>query len=119
MMPALNFKKQFASVVEAWMKRQTIRPRRKDGRDPKPGQQLYLYTGMRTKNCRKLGQTICTAVKTIAIEENGDIWVGNRRLGIDEKYELVKADGFHYIDDFRNFFLKTHGLPFYGFLIKW
>lgn len=35
-------------------KRQTIRANRKDGRDPKQGQPLMLYTGMRTKSCVKL-----------------------------------------------------------------
>jgi len=118
-MPALNFKKQFAPDVESGKKRQTIRARRKDCRNPQSSQTLYLYMGMRAKGCRKLGVATCKSVEPIVIEENGDIWVGCFRLGIGEKYQLAINDGFHYIDDFRNFFLKTHGLPFYGFLIKW
>jgi len=117
-MPALNFKKQFADAVESGQKRQTIRADRKDGRNPKPGDKLYLYTGMRTKGCRKLKEAECKSVERIVIEEF-NIIVGVNVLDIDEKYALAKADGFHYIDDFRNFFLKTHDLPFYGFLIKW
>ena len=118
-MPALNFKKQFAPDVEARIKRQTIRARRRDGRNPQPGQILYLYTGMRTKSCRKLGTATCISVEPIAIENSDVIAVGPNVLTVDEKFMLAKADGFHYIDDFRSFFLKTHGLPFYGFLIKW
>ena len=54
-MPALNFKNQFATYVELGFrdpdhpraKRQTIRAKRKDGRDPRQGETLYLYTGKR------------------------------------------------------------------------
>jgi len=118
-MPALNFKKQFAPDVESGKKHQTIRAGRKDCRNPQPGQTLYLYTGMRTKACRKLGEATCKSVDQVVIEESGVVAIGPNILTIDERFRLAKADGFHYIDDFRNFFLKTHGLPFYGFLIKW
>ncbi len=54
-MVALNFKARFADDVETRRKRCSIRAPRKDGRDPKPGDSLQLYTGMRTRECRKLG----------------------------------------------------------------
>ena len=66
-MPALNFKKQFADKVERGEKRQTIRALRADGRNPQPGQTLFLYTGMRTKSCRKLGEAVCSSVEQIDI----------------------------------------------------
>lgn len=72
-MPAINFKKQFAPAVESGEKRQTIRARRQDGRDPVAGQTLYLYTGIRTKGCRKLGEVTCKETQQITIEENGAI----------------------------------------------
>ncbi len=53
-MPSLNFQARFAPLVESGEKRQTIRAYRKDGRDPKRGDKLYLFTGMRTKACRPL-----------------------------------------------------------------
>ena len=59
-MPALNFKKEFADKVASGEKRQTIRALRKDGKNPRPGQKLYLYTGMRTKYCRKCGDPLTT-----------------------------------------------------------
>lgn len=93
-MPALNFKKQFAPLVESGGKRQTIRARRKDGRDPRPGQTLYLYTGMRTQVCRKLGEVECKKTEAIAIEENYDIIVGTHGLSIEEECKLAEADGF-------------------------
>jgi hypothetical protein len=63
--PALNFQSRFAPLILAGTKRSTIRRRRKDRRDPKPGQTLYLFTGMRTKSCRRLLETRCERVRPI------------------------------------------------------
>lgn len=77
-MALLNFQKQFADLIEAGTKRQTIRAARKY--PIKVGDKLYLYTGLRTKYCRKLktkfdkidekGKTfvICKSVQDIIIE---------------------------------------------------
>ena len=118
-MPALSFKKQFAEDVESGKKRQTIRARRKDCRNPQPGQTLYLYTGMRTKSCRKLGEAECLRVDPITIEENYFVIVGVDDLSHYEIVELARKDGFKNARAFYDFFRKTHGMPFYGFLIKW
>lgn len=118
-MPALNFKKQFAPAVESWEKLQTIRARRKDGRDPKAGQTLYLYTGMRTKVCRKLGETTCKEVIPITIESDLYTIIGTKSLDTHDEVALAKADGFDDLSGFYDFFDKTHGLPFHGLLIKW
>jgi hypothetical protein len=117
-MPALNFKKQFAEMVESGRKRQTIRSLRKDGRNPRVGQTLYLYMGMRTKYCKKLGEAVCKSVKQMTIETNEAI-VGVDFLDITQQEKLAKADGFNSFVDMIDFFRKTHGLPFYGLLIKW
>jgi len=51
-MPALNFQSRFADLVASGKKRQTIRPVR---RHPiKAGDLLHLFTGMRTKRCKRL-----------------------------------------------------------------
>lgn len=52
-MPAYNFRKQFAPLVESGQKRQTIRTIGKR-RHARAGEPLQLYTGQRTKACRKL-----------------------------------------------------------------
>jgi hypothetical protein len=52
-MPAYNFQKQFAPLVQSGEKRQTIRTLGKRSH-AQPGNKLQLYTGMRTKQCRKL-----------------------------------------------------------------
>ena len=119
MMPALSFKKQFADDVESGKKRQTIRARRKDCRNPQPGQTLYLYTGMRTTSCRKLGEAECLSSEPITIEENLSVIVGCDNLFHFDIVKLSRSDGFDNARCFYDFFRKTHGLPFYGFLIKW
>ena len=117
-MPALNFKKEFAEQVKSGKKRQTIRALRKKG-NPQKGQTLYLYTGMRTKGCKKLGEATCKSVEQITIEENRDIIIGVEHLTEFEIYELAINDGFFGQVVFYQFFKKTHGLPFHGLLIKW
>lgn len=69
-MPALNFQPRFAKMVENGTKRQTIRALRKDGRDPKLGDMIHLYTGMRTKKCRRLRTNYCTSVTPIHMTGN-------------------------------------------------
>lgn len=141
-MPALNFMKQFAGAVESGEKRQTIRAFRKDGRDVKAGDKLYLYTGMRTKGCRKLGEAVCVSVSRLqllsrhAASGNVNLLYGApaKRSGFDRFFiasskghgnsrgrftRLAKADGFSDIDEMVSWFEKTHGLPFEGLLIKW
>lgn len=118
-MPAINFKKEFANDVEHGIKRQTVRKLRKDGRNPKVGDKLYLYTGLRTKSARKLKETICKNVKQITIEENYKIIVGLNELTHDQVDHFAKQDGFKDTESFFNFFKDNHGLPFYGLLFTW
>ena len=130
-MVALNFKAQFADDVECRRKRRSIRARRKDGRDPKRGDTLQLYTGMRQKGCRKLGEAPCMRVRPVKVAYDG-IYLDGRKLycgdapayagGVDpENYDsdFARADGFSTFQDMAEFFEKQHGLPFDGLLIEW
>lgn len=117
-MPALNFQKRFAPKVESGEKRHSIRAKRKDGRDPKKGQSLYLYTGMRTKSCRMLRVEICLDSLPITINRS-DVVVGGRLLNRVEEYDLAVADGFDSVADFREFFLPSYREEFEGYLIEW
>lgn len=125
-MPLLGFIKEFAPSVELGLeqpehpeaKRQTIRARRKDGRDPKAGDTLYLYTGLRTKSCRKLGEAKCLGASDILITGK-HVFLEGCHLNHDEMAALAKADGFQSLYAFHNFFRENHGLPFRGLLIKW
>jgi len=116
-MPAFNFKKRFAPLVEQKIKRQTVRAKRKDGRNAHVGDTLYLFTGMRTKSCRRLGEEICKEVHEIHIDSFG-IYIGEW-LTDRERANFAVADGFKDFGDMKEFFNKERGLPFEGLLYKW
>lgn len=130
-MVALNFKAQFADDVEFGRKRRSIRAPRKDGRDPKPGDTLQLYTGMRQKGCAKLGEAKCIRVRPVEIDYSGVLLDGRKLYcgdapayagGVDPEHydsDFAREDGFGTFQDMREFFEETHGLPFSGLLIEW
>ena len=68
-MPSLNYASGLGWAVESGEKKRTIRPIGK--RKYKAGDRLYHYEGMRTKNCRKLGESICTKVSRVEIRVGG------------------------------------------------
>ena len=123
-MPALNYKEQFAPAVEIGLidaenpkaKRQTIRAWRK--RPIKKGDRLYMYTGMRMKKCRKLGEAVCKRARRIDISYEG-IYLDGVRIAVREAEALARADGFDRLVLLYRFFKKTHGFPFSGQLIEW
>ena len=117
-MPAYNFKKQFANDVESGKKCQTVRPKRK--RPTVAGDTLYLYTGMRTKNCRKLKEAECEVVVPIDIGLFF-VRVDNEDLSLEEIEEFAKDDGFENMGEMFSFFNKHYELPLYDTmeLIEW
>lgn len=123
-MSAYGFKAQFAAAVTAGTKHQTIRALRKSGRHVLPGEAIQLYTGMRTKDCRKLvdPDPVVISVEPISIQQCVDgvqVFLKEERLGPRELTRLAVADGFAGPLEFLTFFRETHGLPFNGVLIKW
>lgn len=118
-MPALNFQARFAADVESGRKAQSIRAYRKDERDPKPGQPLSLFTGMRTKACRKLGLGLVTRVRPIEIRSSAMLLVEGCQLSNWQANAIARADGFEGVGAMLDWFEATHGLPFRGLLIEW
>jgi hypothetical protein len=127
-MPAYNFKAQFAPAVETGQKLCTIR-----GRAAKVGTIAYLYTGMRTKACRKLGQgTIvhCSNI-TLGYSESGAprAIFGEHHIGYTEFGALAEADWFVTPRDMVDFFRDQYKTVtpvdgggtnvFSGFMITW
>ena len=94
---------------------------REDGKNPHPGQTLYLYTGMRTKSCRKLREETCRESLPVYMDaqENGmvDVFIGGDLLSSADVEKLAVADGFDSSDEFIKFFSCC--LPFKGYLILW
>ena len=114
-MPALNFQKQFVPLIESGKKRQTIRP---EGKNPiEAGDKLYLFTGLRTKSCKRIYQKheyngdlvwaevfqICKSAEPIRIDWYG-ISLNNKVLEPAEAYRLCIDDGFQNDEEFINFF---------------
>lgn len=124
-MPALNFKTRFANLVVLGLKPHTIRAPRKV--PLKVGDILYLYTGMRTKACRRLAVARCSAVSPIQITSR------QRRVNVCEGAQLYPVgtlsrdwigtlavrDGFDSPDEFFAFFDQPRGRSFFGSLIEW
>ncbi len=132
-MPALNFT-VFIDKILSGEKRQTIRKKR---RYPiKQGDKLFLYTGMRQKNCRKLGEAMCLKVIPISINLAALFEVGNETCFFvghpgdmgnpwptDWQLSLAKNDGFKSWDEFERFFIRgykmTLGDSFEYDIIQW
>ncbi len=120
-MPLLGYQKEFAALVEFFIKRQTVRATRK--RPFKAGDRLYHYSGLRTKQCRKLLETDCISVADILIDKKGDVYIDGRCMFESMKESFAFADGFRPLGEawarMLEFVKMNHGLPFKGQLIKW
>lgn len=119
----LNFKRDFADAVANGSKRQTIRPHRKDGKRIQPGDQLKLYTGLRTSSTRLLRQASCDCVLAIRIglANGGDVVIDGTKLDAQQRTEFAQADGFTDWPSMRTWFRDQYGGTdeFEGFLVRW
>lgn len=123
-MAAYNFQTRFVGPIQRGTKTQTIR-RIGKRRHARAGEMVQLYTGMRTKQCRKIVEDrICLqAVQiTIYIGESWfeKIYVSGVMLHPVEWTKFAKRDGFDSVDDFYQCFKSMHGAgTFRGVLIQW
>lgn len=119
----LNFRAQFAALVEAGTKPHTVRAHRRDGREPLPGDMLHLYTGLRSKSARLLRREPCQYTTELTIQPSAGnvhhILLGGHPLDQRQIEALAVADGFPAAAEFVQFFADTYGLPFTGLLIGW
>ncbi len=119
-MTELSFAAEFADLVADGRKCQTIRLPRKDGRDPKPGDTLYLKAGPYSGKRRNLGVVKCTSIEPIKIEEAGvTLGCRCRPWWSDFTRRFTLADGFEFSRDMWRYFRRNGGLPFEGYLLKW
>lgn len=109
-MVAYNFQKRFVPRIQDGTKLQTIR---RIGKRPhaRPGSQLQLYTGQRTKYCQKIiDDPTCLEVKPVTIYVRKDhmaVFVEGKP--IKRLDEFAVADGFADFEDFHKFWLEFHG----------
>lgn len=113
-MPALNFSPQFADLVKTGRKLQTVRKPRK--RPIRIGETVSLYTGQRTKECRRLGKGIVYWIGWIKISEDVLLLDGFRQEDPDR---FARHDGFKDFSEMKDWFRERYGLPFTGEVIHW
>lgn len=103
----------FIDKILSGEKRQTIRRAGFKWKSVKVGDKLTLYTGLRTKQCRKLGEAVVESVGKVVfyragliavVTRYGENWLTEFWLTEDEVDELVRRDGFGDVHDFWKFF---------------
>lgn len=126
-MVAYSFKAQFIDPIRSGRKLQTIRA---DGkrRHARPDEALQLYTAMRTRSCRKLGDAICAAVLPVRIVI-GQQWSvatldGTNITSAAGLDRFAQDDGFLDWPGLVRFWLENHAaadqqIDFHGRLIRW
>lgn len=98
----------FIDKILSGEKRQTIRRASPKWKNVKVGDKLTLYTGLRTKECRKLGEAVVKSISRIVLHERDSIGgitrEGEFPLTYSEIDILARLDGFNSVDDFWDFF---------------
>lgn len=118
-MVAISFKKQHAGKVESGKKLMTIRKTKR----AKAGDKLQLYTGMRTRGCRKLRDAVCIAVDSVSITPNGPFF-GQPGWWPKDRDVFAERDGFPSYAEMYAFFRSEYGMGesdyiFNGYAIMW
>lgn len=116
-MVAFNFQLQFVPAIRSGEKCQTIRRTAR----AKEGDRLQLYTGMRTKACRKIvsPDPVCILSNYIALRPNG-ITFGTVAEQFPDADEFARLDGFRdYADMHRWFTERYDDAYFIGHLTRW
>lgn len=127
-MVAYSFAPRFVEPIRQGLKTQTIRA---DGLRPhaRPGQLLQLYTGMRTKHCRRILPDVpCLTVMKVQIEFAFDSeWVIDKittdGIRVRDLDAFAIRDGFTDHEDMSAFWRAYHpeanATGFDGILIEW
>lgn len=103
----------FIDKILSGEKRQTIRRASPKWQNVKAGDKLTLYTGLRTKACRKLGEAVVESITPITLQSVDD-WVeahtplGDFMLYYSDLEDLSQRDGFDGVRDFFLFFYNTY-----------
>lgn len=115
-MVAFNFQPQFVAAIQSGEKTQTIRRSARAN----VGDRLQLYTGMRTKACRKIitPDPVCILTNYIALRPDG-ITFGDANL-FPSADEFARQDGFRDYDDMHRWFTERYDDAYFvGRLTRW
>jgi hypothetical protein len=114
----LNFQARFAPDVEAGLKTLTLRCSPTALRC-KVGDTVHLFTGMRTKACRRLGTGKVKRVRWVQIKDEHTTVIDGQILSRDQLRTFAAADGFGGPAEQAAWFDKQYGLPFDLVAIEW
>lgn len=107
----------FIEKILSGEKNQTIRRAGAKWVNVKPGDKLTLYEGLRTKQCRKLGEATVSSINTVLFDTiTRTIFLpsslgilGYLELADQEARTIAGRDGFTSMDDFWSFFRSHYG----------
>ncbi len=117
-MVAYSFQRRFVVPIRSGIKRQTIRADRK--RHARAGEDLQLYTGMRTKKCELIAYAVCRDVLPVTLVLDRDaVLVPDVAFANLDHFAML--DGFADWADLKAFWREHHpGVDeFTGVLIRW
>lgn len=107
----LGFKKQFAQPILDGTKIFTVREKRKV--EPKVGETLHMYSGLRTKYTEVISKEHkLTGIQTVNILISKTmglkvaVFIDGIQLSKTQLLVFIQSDGFKNIDDFAAFWLK-------------
>lgn len=105
-MVAYNFSPEFVDDIASRRKRQTLRPSPR----AQVGDTLQLYTGQRTKDCRKIidEDPICIRVAPVELREDA-LYFDGYRQNAESAESYAQFDGFKSYAEMRAWFLKKYG----------
>ncbi len=117
----------FAEAIVAGRIKHTIRAARKY--PDKPGDTLYLYTGLRTKEAKLLMEVVCVKVEQVNIWpiiralgslKTMGITIDGAELDDSECEHFARRDGFRDLKEMMKFWTTPKNrLPFSGHIIYW
>jgi hypothetical protein len=129
-MVAYSFKPRFAEPILHGRKRQTIRAVGKR-RHAQPGDQLQLYTGMRTRHCKLIARATCAAVHDVELffSRHGAselFRIDGAPISLTAMASFARLDGFNDVDEMAAFWWQEHRdfaigafIAFKGKMIRW
>lgn len=130
-MVAYSFQQGFEKPILTRRKRGTIRDEGKR-RHARPGEEIQLYVGMRTRACRLIARATCLSVQPVRLYlRSGFIEIGQMPeayaiTDIDAMDAFAQSDGFDDWDEMSAFFWKTMNaherlclIPLKRLWIKW
>lgn len=118
-MVSFTFKPEFVPLIHSGEKFQTIR----SGMRCQPGDTMHLFTGLRTKQCQRIGEAVCVETFPVMFRENSfHTGLNNKVIHMKDPDLLLafaKADGFKTWDQCHEFFRQQYEFPFTGYVHRW